>query len=64
MAKLKITSAFRTRLSEKLMDLGNFVAVGLVISQFAFEKDFSMSSLIIGIIGTVIIYFAGYAISP
>lgn len=64
MAKLKITSAFRTRLSEKLMDLGNFVAVGLVISQFAFEKDFSMSSLIIGIIGTVVIYFAGYAISP
>lgn len=62
MAKIKITPAFRARLSEKLMDLGNFVAVGLVISQFV-SKDFSISTLFLGVSGTILLYFGGYITS-
>ena len=51
MSKVKISNAFRTRLSEKLMDLGNFAAVGLVIGQFVSDKQVSLDILLIGIIG-------------
>lgn len=63
MAKLKISSAFKTRLSDKLMDLGNYVAVGLVIGQFVAGKQISQDMLIGGIIGTAILYLAGYIVS-
>ena len=64
MAKVKISSAFRARLSEKLLDLGNFVTVGLVIGQFVVGQQISLETLIIGITGTVILYLAGYIASP
>lgn len=64
MGKLKVSSAFRTRLSEKLMDLGNYTAVGLVIGQFITDKPLSQDMLVGGIIGTAILYLAGYIISP
>lgn len=64
MAKVKISVAFRARLSEKLMDLGNFVAVGLVIGQFVASEQISQDMLIGGIIGTAILYLAGYIVSP
>lgn len=64
MAKLKISSAFRARLSEKIMDLGNYVAVGLVVGQFVTGKQIAQDILIGGIVGTVILYLAGYIVSP
>jgi len=35
MAKKKAASEFRVHLSEKIMDLGNYIAVGFIIGQFA-----------------------------
>jgi len=62
-AKVKISSAFRTRLSEKLMDLENYAAVGLVIGQFATGVKISESLLLLGLSSAVILYIAGYIIS-
>lgn len=45
------------------MDLGNFIAAGLVIGQFVGSKEFSEMTLVLGIIGTAIFYFAGYIVS-
>lgn len=64
MAKLKISSAFRARFSEKLMDLGNFVAAGLVIGQFVSGKELSMELLFAGFIGTLTCYLGAYLINP
>lgn len=63
MAKLKISSTFRVKLSDKLMDLGNYAAVGLVIGQFATGAELSVSLLLLGIGSAVILYIAGYIIS-
>ncbi|MBI4038682.1 hypothetical protein HY384_01850 [Candidatus Daviesbacteria bacterium] len=63
MVKVKISNAFRVRLSEKLMDLGNFVAAGLVIGQLVTNTQISQGILIGGIIGTVILYIAAYIVS-
>lgn len=60
---MKISPAFRTRLSEKLMDLGNYAAVGLVIGQFATGVKVSESLLLLGLSSAVILYIAGYIIS-
>lgn len=62
MAKLKVSSAFSIRLSEKLMDLGNFVAVGLVIGQFVSGKGFSTEQFLAGIFLTILCYIIGYVI--
>ena len=62
-AKLKFSSAFRNTLSEKLMDLGNYAAVGLVIGQLVSKSEFSNVLLLLGISSTAILYFAGYVIS-
>ncbi len=58
-AKGKISPKYRQKLSEKLMDLGNYVAVGLVIGQFV-EGKFSVERLVAGIIGTLSCYFVSY----
>lgn len=63
MKKLRITSAFRIRLSEKLMDLGNYVVVGLVIGQLA-THQFSMDLFVIGIVGAIEFYLAALIIDP
>ena len=63
MAKIKNSSDFKTRLSDKLMDLGNYVAVGTVIGQFIAEKPVSQDILVGGIIGTLLLYLAGYFVS-
>lgn len=62
-AKLTISSAFKTRLSDKLMDLGNYTAVGLVIGQFVAGQQISQETLVGGIIGAAILYLAGYIVS-
>lgn len=63
MSKIKISGDFRARLSDKLMDLGNYTAVGLVIGQLIADKPISQDLLIGGIIGTGVFYLAGYIVS-
>lgn len=63
-SKIKISVSFRIRLSEKLMDLGNYTAVGLVLGQFATGTEFSVSLLLLGISSAIILFIAGYIISP
>ena len=63
MARLRFSKEFRARFSEKLMDLGNFVAVGLVIGQLVSGKEFSVEMMLIGIMGTIIFYIASFIIS-
>lgn len=53
---------FRSKLSEKVMDLGNLVVAGLVIGQFISERTFSIELFIAGIAVTVICYFLSYLI--
>ena len=53
---------FRSRLSEKLMDLGNLVAIALVFGQFISDKQFSTSLLAVGIAATIIFYIASYIV--
>ncbi len=50
MARKKISPAFRARLSEKLMDLGNYVVVGLVLAQFVSGSQFDPPRFIAGMI--------------
>jgi hypothetical protein len=61
--KIKITPAFKVRLSEKLMDLGNYVLVGLVISQLAIHQ-LSPDLFIIGVVCGIELYLAAYIIKP
>lgn len=63
MAKRKISPEFRARFSEKLMDLGNFISVGLVIGQFAIDKKFSAEQFLAGVMLTVVCYTISYLIS-
>lgn len=60
----RISADFRARLSEKLMDLGNYAAVGLIIGQFATGIRVSEELLLLGISSAMILYIAGYIISP
>ncbi len=63
MARLRVTPEFRSRLSEKLMDLGNVIAAGLVIGQFISGKDFSIALMLLGFILTIGCYIVSFAIS-
>lgn len=63
MAKSKVTPAFRVRLSEKLMDLGNLVIAGLIIGQFVSGKEFSVSLFVIAVIVALLCYLISYIIS-
>ena len=63
MYKIKISDAFRARLSEKLMDLGNFIAIGMVIGQFVSGKAFSTEQFLAGIFLTILCYIIGFVIS-
>lgn len=60
MAREKITSQFRARLSEKLMDLGNLVVAGLVIGQFISNKEFSPELFFAGVLLAVLCYIISY----
>lgn len=63
MARKKISAQFRARLSEKLMDLGNYVAVGLVIAQFVSGSQFDLNRFLVGMIVTGLCYVISYIIS-
>lgn len=62
MAKTKVSPQFRTKLSEKLMDLGNLVAVSLAIGQFISGQTFSMALFVSGIGVLLLCYLVSYAI--
>ncbi len=59
---IKLTPAFTSRLSEKLMDLGNYFIVGLIIGQLA-THQFSLDSMILGLVSAVELYLASLIIS-
>jgi hypothetical protein len=61
-ARIKIKPEFRSKFSEKLMDLGNLVAAALVFGQFIAGKEFSMTLFVIGIILMIALYVASYIV--
>ena len=61
--KVRFSTKFRERLSEKLMDLGNYVAIGLVFGQFVSDKPFSLPIFILGIAITLTCYLFSYLIN-
>lgn len=62
MKKIVFRKAFRARFSEKLMELGNLVAVALVFGQFITDRPFSLPVFAIGIALTLLIYTFSYII--
>ena len=60
---MRFSAKFRSRLSEKLMDLGNLVAAALIIGQFISDREFSVTLFIIGMILAIILYLASYIVS-
>lgn len=63
MSKITISAAFRIRLSDKLMDLGNYAIVSLVLVQFASIGNFSSNALIAGVTFAVLCYIISYVVS-
>ena len=63
MAKRKITPQFRARFSEKLMELGNLIAITMVIGQFVASKEFSIPIISVGAIITILCYIIAYLVS-
>lgn len=63
MAKAKVSTEFRKRFSEKLMDLGNLAAGAFIFGQFFNENGFSLNFLLIGIVLVVSCYIMSWVIS-
>ena len=64
MAKKPLFSnKFRTQLSEKIMELGNLIAVALIFGQFLSGKSFSLPVFLSGILLTLTCYIIAYIIS-
>lgn len=63
MAKAKVSSEFRKRFSEKLMDLGNLAAGAFIFGQFLSDTGFSLTFLLIGIFLIVSCYIISWLIS-
>lgn len=61
-AQRKITPAFRARLSEKLMDLGNFILVALTIGQLVTGNGFSTAVFVTGIVLWISCYIISYLV--
>jgi len=62
-SRIRIKPEFRSLLSDKLMDLGNFVAAALVFGQFVSGREFSMVLFGIGISLMVSCYLISYIVS-
>jgi len=60
MAKFKIKKEFRSKLSEKIMDLGNLSFAGLVIGQFVSGLMFNTNLFAIGITFAIVCYLVSY----
>lgn len=63
MARFKISAKFRELLSDKLMDLGNYSFVPLVIGQLLDLINFSIPVLIVGVLFGLACYIMSYIIS-
>ncbi|MEK7165368.1 MAG: hypothetical protein AAB874_00990 [Patescibacteria group bacterium] len=64
MKHIKFSTKFRVQLSDKLMDLGNYSAIGLVFAQLLPGVKFSQSAFLLGVILTLVCYVIGYLIYP
>jgi hypothetical protein len=53
---------FRRTLSDKLMDLGNLIVVGMAVGQFGSNSTFSYGIFTTGIFLTVLCYIVSYAV--
>ena len=60
--RLVFRAQFRSRLSEKLMELGNLVLVGLTLGQFVASKSFSTEQFVTGIILAIACYITSYIV--
>jgi len=58
----RFSKNFRNRLSDKLMDLANFIFVGFVISQFVEKGHISAIFLLMGSILGALFYYISYYI--
>lgn len=63
MAKKKVISQFSVLLSEKLMDLGNLIALALVFGQFISNKGFDWQVFLAGLVLVFLCYIASYVLS-
>jgi len=62
-ARQRTISEFRSKLSEKLMDLGNLIIAALALGQFVSGKEFSLVVFVTGVILTFLCYIISYIIS-
>ncbi len=62
MVRKRISSEFRARLSEKLMDLGNLTIAGLALGQFFTSKEFSGELFFAGILLAVLCYIISFVV--
>lgn len=60
MARFRIKKEFRSRLSEKLMDLGNLSFAGLVLGQFVGGQEFDANLFAVGILFAATCYLVSY----
>ena len=62
-ARVKIKQEFRSKFSEKLMDLGNLVAAALVFGQFISGNEFLWITFASGMLLATLCYTISYLIS-
>ena len=60
--RLVFRAQFRARLSEKLMELGNLILVGLTLGQFVTSKNFSTEQFVTGIILAIACYITSFIV--
>ena len=63
MARVRISPKFRLLLSDKLMDLGNFIAIALPAGQIISNNGFSTNIFVIGLLVALLCYVISYTIS-
>ncbi|OGK17565.1 hypothetical protein A3D80_01565 [Candidatus Roizmanbacteria bacterium RIFCSPHIGHO2_02_FULL_40_13b] len=60
--KLRFPSEYKKQLSEKLMEMGNFIFVGFVVSHFVEYGKISSQLFITGFTTGLLFYFISYFI--
>jgi hypothetical protein len=63
MAKAKVSKEFRSRFSEKLMDLGNLIAISLIFGPLVAGKEYSAETSAAGVFLTFLCYIYSYILS-
>lgn len=62
MARRKVSAQFRSRLSEKLMDLGNLIIIAMTFGQFVSGVEFSLPIFLTGVIISILCYIIAYIV--